>query len=339
MKKQTLKLIGIMIALLLIVTFILPKQVLAVEGEAENENLQIVKTAEGKYIIYVKGVTSEFKYGLSTTEIDPTDELAVSAGSNSVEDSQAESHVATVTEADNGKYIYIKTSEGVVTTKLNLEEAFTQEKMNEVKTTTERIKTTHKADMNSRTEIVEGTERTVTTGGLELNETGTYQYTITKVPTKGEASNEYRELMDLAKTLENKNGEYDKLSKYERLETEKKFYDLYNTLKDNQKWLPVEEMKILQPEGSQTGDEYIVFLKEVDEEGNTKRVDAKFMLAAREEDEGVAVTESQKALKETAKLPITGDSIILFAILAVIILVSIVVFIKMKKLQGKTSKH
>lgn len=339
MKKQTLKLIGIMIALLLIVTFIIPTQVLATEGEAENENLQIIKTAEGKYIIYAKGVTSEFKYGLSATEIDPEDELAVSGGSNSVLDNQEESHVAIVTEADNDKYIYIKTAEETVTTKLNLDKAFTQENMNEVKTTTERISTTHKADMSKRVEMVEGTERTVTTGGLEINKEGTYEYAITKVPAKGEASNEYRELIDLAKILENRNGEYDKLSKYERLETEKRFYDLYNEVKENQEWLPVEEMKVLQPEGSQAGDEYIVFLKEVDEEGNAKTVDAKFMIAAREEDKGVAVTESQRAVKETAKLPITGDSLILFAILAVIILVAIVVFIRMKKLQGKASKH
>lgn len=339
MKKQTLKLIGIMIALLLIVTFILPTQVLATGEETENKDIQIVKTAEGKYIIYAKGVTGEFKYGLSTTEIDPEDELAISGGSNSVLDSQEESHVAVVNEADNGKHIYIKTADKVTTTKLNLDEAFTQENMNEVKTTTERINTTHKADMSKRVEMVEGTERTVTTGGLEINTEGTYEYTITKVPSNSEASNEYRELMDLAKILENANGEYDALSKYEKLETEKRFYNLYNELKEIQEWKPVEEMKVLQPEGSQDGDEYIVFLKEVDENGNAKKIDAKFMVASRAEDEGVAVTESQRAVKETAKLPITGDSLILFAILAVIILVAIVVFIRMKKLQGKSSKH
>jgi len=40
-----------------------------------------------------------------------------------------------------------------------------------------------------------------------------------------------------------------------------------------------------------------------------------------------------------AKLPITGDSIILFAILAVIVLALILIFVRMKKLQNKEEKH
>ena len=63
------------------------------------------------------------------------------------------------------------------------------------------------------------------------------------------------------------------------------------------------------------------------------------MIAKRVEDEGVATTSEVKEVKRTSKLPITGDSIVLFVILAVIVLALILIFVRMKKLQNKETKH
>ena len=58
-----------------------------------------------------------------------------------------------------------------------------------------------------------------------------------------------------------------------------------------------------------------------------------------DEEEKIPGKTETKIVQETAKLPITGDSIILFAILAVIVLALILIFVRMKKLQNKEEKH
>ena len=85
-------------------------------------------------------------------------------------------------------------------------------------------------------------------------------------------------------------------------------------------------------------EQYVVYLKKVDED-KTETIDLKIMTSYREdEEEKIPGRTETKIVKETTKLPITGDSIILFVILAAIILVAIIVFVRMKKLQGKENK-
>ena len=65
-------------------------------------------------------------------------------------------------------------------------------------------------------------------------------------------------------------------------------------------------------------------------------IDMKLMTSYREdEEEKIPGRTETKVVKETSKLPITGDSIILFVILGVILFVAILVFIRMKKLQNE----
>lgn len=335
MKQLKVKVMA-MVLIAILVTLIVPLNVFAVEGETENENLQIVKTVEGKYIIYVKELAkTEFKYKIGD-EIDAT-------YINSVPDEE-ENQVVLITaeNAENaeGKNLYIKTDKEEKTTKLNLADAFDQAKLEEVETTTKRIKTESiQKEIPTTAQTEDGTTKTIKTtiGGLKITAEGNkYQYAITKLPAKKEAE-EYAKLMELARTLENTK-KYDSFSKYEKIETEKTFYELYNSLKEKQEWKNVENKEVWQPEDSLKGDQYIVFLKEVDQNGNEKIADAKFMIADREDLDGVDTTAEVVETKRTTKLPITGDSIILFAILAVILLVAIIVFIRMKKLQGKENK-
>lgn len=335
MKGLQFKIMSLVLVTIL-VALIMPVNVFATVVETENENLQIVKTTEGKYIIYVKELTKTlFKYKIGD-EIDAT-------YINSVPDNE-ENQVILITaeSAKNaeGKTLYIKTSEGETSTKLNLTGAFDQTKEKKVKTTTKRIKTELvEKEIPTITQQEDETTKTITTtiGGLKITAEGkNYQYAITKLPAENDIE-EYAELMRLAKILENTE-KYNSLSKYEKIRTEKSFYELYNSLKEKQEWNNVENMQVWQPDNSAKGDEYIVFLKEIDEIGREKIVDAKFMVADREDNDGVNTTSEVIETKRTAKLPITGDNIVLFAILAVIILVAIIVFIRMKKLQGKDSK-
>ncbi|MCF0124413.1 MAG: LPXTG cell wall anchor domain-containing protein, partial [Clostridia bacterium] len=68
-------------------------------------------------------------------------------------------------------------------------------------------------------------------------------------------------------------------------------------------------------------------------------IDVKLITSYRvDEEEKIPAKTETVTVKETTKLPITGDSLILFAILGAIILIAIVVFIRMKKLAGKENK-
>ena len=332
MKKFKVKLTGVIIALI-IIALLIPTKVLG----AANEDLQIVK-AEQDYIIYVKDLAkTEFDFAIS--EKPDADDIDLNY-IKSVEDEDG-NQVAFVTleKYDNelknnaNNYIYIKTAEGVECKEINFEDAFDKEKMAEVETSTKRIATELVTDIVEKDEEVDGVKVKVTVGGLKITDSdkATYYYSMTKLP-----ADTYTELMELAEKI---NAEYNTMDMYTRIETAKQFYNLYHELEAQQNWVEVENMTIMQPNDAQKGEQYVVYLKKVDENG-TETVDVKLMTSYREdEEEKIPGRTETRVIQETAKLPITGDSIVLFVILAVIILVAIIVFIRMRKLQNKESKH
>ena len=330
MKKFELKLTGVVIALI-IIALLIPTKVLGA-----NEELQIVKT-EQDYIIYVKDLAkTEFDFAISDKDNATEMELNYI---NSVEDEEG-NQVAFVTQTKYNNqlstnahnYLYIKTTEGVEIKEINFDDAFDKAKMEEVETTTKRMETEVVTDIIEKDEEVEGVKVKVTVGGLKIIDTdqATYYYASTKLPAE-----KYTELMELAEQI---NSSYNEMDMYERIKTAKQFYNLYNELKGLQNWLEVENMTIMQPNDAQKGEQYVVYLKKLDEDGN-ETIDVKLMTSYREdEEEKIPGRTETRVVKETAKLPITGDSIILFVILAAIVIIAIIVFIRMKKLQNKESK-
>lgn len=330
MKKFELKLTGVVIALI-IIALLIPTKVLGA-----NEELQIVKT-EQDYIIYVKDLAkTEFDFAISDKNNATEMELNYI---NSVEDEEG-NQVAFVTETKYNNelstnahnYLYIKTTEGVEIKEINFDDAFDKAKMEEVETTTKRIETEVVTDIIEKDEEVEGVKVKITVGGLKITDTdkATYYYASTKLPAK-----KYSELIELAEKI---NSNYNTMDMYERIETSKQFYNLYNELKGLQNWIEVENMTIMQPNDAQKGEQYVVYLKKLDKDGN-ETIDVKLMTSYREdEEEKIPGKTETRVVKETAKLPITGDSIILFVVLAAIVSIAIIVFIRMKKLQNKENK-
>ena len=334
MKELQVKVVAVVLIAIL-VALIIPVNVFAAET-----NIQVVKTESEDYIIYVKDL-AETEFDFAISEEPDAQDIDLNYV-NSVTDEDG-NQVALVTkekyenelQTNEHNYLYIKNQEEIKITEIKFDDVLDSQKAEIVATTTKRI-TTSEITETIQDGDVEGTYTTITIGGLKIegNEGSTYYYTRTKLPV-GQYVSQYSELMELAKTLQSEN--YEELDIYTKLETEKSFYDLYTSLKDEQDWVSVENMKVLQLPDTVDGDNYVIFLKEVDENGNVT-IDAKFMESVRVDDAGVNKTEETKAVKETAKLPITGDSIILFVVLAIIVLVAIIVFIRMKKLQNKESK-
>lgn len=329
MKSLKAKLIVLLIATFAI-AMLIPFNVLAA-----NEGVQLIKTTDGDIVIYVEGLEkTAFDYALSeNANAEDKDLNYIKSVQDSNEDEanqvaliMAEDYVETKND------LYIKTEEGVKHIELNFEDMFTQEQMNLVENTTKRISTETVKDLETRTETVNDVKYTYTVGGLKIkdDQNATYSYKMVKLPDA-----EYTELQNLANEL---NSTYKEKTMYEKIKFAKDFYNKYNELIEKADWTAVENMEIKQPEDYEKEEQYVVMLKKVAEDGTTT-YDAKFMTTFFGEDAEVipAHTKTVEA-QETAKLPITGDSLVLFILLAALVVIAIIVFIRMKKLNKKADK-
>lgn len=329
MKSLKAKLIVLLITMLLF-TMLIPFGRVA----AANEGVQLIQTTDGNIVVYVDGLEkTEFDYALS----DKADATEMELNYiNSVTDDEG-NQVALITTEDLAEYLYIRKSDNTVTTiQLNVDvnTMFTQDKMALVENTTKRIATEESKEeqpLNTRNEVIDGITYTYAVGGLKITDDQNATYSYVMVNTS--SNEDYNELQNLANGL-NDNSK----SMYERIKIANDFYNKYNELISDanieNSWQEVKDMKILQNEDYENEEHYVVLLKKVAEDGTT--YDAKFMTTDNRGTESLEnqVTESQ----ETSKLPITGDSIVLFVVLAALVIVAVVVFIRMKKLNKKADK-
>lgn len=336
MKSFTKKLAILLIALLTIVTLMPLSKVFA-----SNEVIQLVKATNGNIVIYVNGLEkNDFAYALSNKEGATEGELTYKKSVLDSENSEEANYVAVVTpeELSQNGYLYVKKNgEDVVNTiqiNADVNNMFTQEQMSLVENTTKRIATEVITDSNSREETVNEIKYTYTVGGLKItdDQTATYSYVMVKLPADG-----YTNLQNLANEL-NKND----VTVFRKIQLANEFYNQYQVLLDNanaeNSWKAVENMQILQNEDYENNENYVVLLKKVATDGTTT-YDAKFMNTKFTNTETVIPASTQEVKKqETSKLPITGDSIALFVILAALIIMAIFVYVRMKKANKKADK-
>ena len=332
MKSFKAKLTILLITMLLI-TMLVPFGSVA----AANEGVQLIQTTDGNIVVYVDGLEKEaFDYALSdngsATEMDLN-------YINSVQDDEG-NQVVLIAPEDLAEYLYIRKSDNTVTTvqlDVDVNNMFTQDKMDLVENTTKRIATEESKEeqpLNTRNEVIDGITYTYAVGGLKItdDQNATYSYVMVNV-----SSNEdYNELQNLANGLNDSSK-----SMYEKIKIANDFYNKYNELISNadveNSWQEVKDMKILQNEDYENEEHYVVLLKKVAEDGTT--YDAKFMTTDnRGTEEIIPASTREVTTEETSKLPITGDSIVLFVLLVALVTIAIVVFIRMKKLNKKADK-
>lgn len=334
MKKLQVKIMTLVLIAILIILMI------PVNAFAAEANMQVVKSESGDYIIYVEGLAdTEFKFAISTVK--DAEDSALNY-INCVEDEEG-NKVALITEesiSTGANYIYIKNGTEKTMNEIdfsNDEQVFDIKKMQKVENTTKRIKTELLTNLEERNEVIDGIKYTETVGGLKISEEdedAKYYYKSEKLPAE-----KYSKLQELAEEL---NGEaYTEKSMYEKIQFVKEFNKLYEELiKDIEvanQWIEVENKVIKQPIEAQKGDQYVVLLKKVS--GNEIVDDAKFLVSYREdEEEKIPGTTETRVVQETAKLPITGDSMILFIISAIIVLALVIVFVRIKKLQKQEGR-
>lgn len=339
MKKTSLKILILSILLLLVVPCV---------ANAATE--MIVKQRE-EYIIYSDAIIgSNVSFAFSKTELQNEGDLSNIESFAVRKDKSSDRYVAYINEetsenvnTEGETYIYIKDLETNKVTKetINLKNALDK---NYVESITERIKVdTTKTETTTKT--INGVKTEVTTGKIVITDTRSskYSYMIQVLPKEG--TNEYKELMELAKQINAiKDNKVEKEPSFmEKLELMNKFYTLYTKLEPDAQdsaWLPVENMEIKQPNFDKAEEEteydnlqYIVFMK--NEDGSI--IDAQFMTC--EAKYNPLYEKETITIKETSKLPVTFDSLTTIIIIFAVIIVAIIIVLVIRKKADKKEEN
>ena len=307
---------------------------------ATNENVSIVNTTNNKlkqeYIVYIKDYSKQtFKYAFTNNANPEEWNLSyINSISDLGENQVAFLDAATyekLSKENNPIFMWAKDQEGNLILEgiqLNLMKSLTKEDIENVETLTTRIQVeiadSEEDTTTIRNENVDGVEETASVGYVRItdDESATYYYERTKLP----SSEDYNQLMTLAEKIRD---EYDEMNMYEKVQFGAEFNELYSKVVSEAKWQEIEGTIIEQPEESVAGDKYIILLKKVDKQGATT-MDVQFLTAF--DAYKPNVVKEDVVVQETTKLPITYDSIALFVVLGVIVLLVVLVFIRMKKL-------
>ena len=313
---------------------------------AANEDVSIVSTindeAKTEYIIYIKDYSNQkFKFAFTTNANPGEMDLSyINSISDLGENQAAFLDAATyekLSKESSTIYIWAKDEENLILKGIQLDftKVLTKETLEDIETITTKINVeiadSEEDTTTVRNETVDGVEEVANVGYVKIlddDKKATYYHETIKIAD----SEEHEELMLLVEEI---NNEYEEMDMYEKVQFATKFNALYSKLANEVDWKKVEEKTIKQPEESVNGDKYIVFLRKIDKQG-VETIDAQFLTAYDDYKPNVVIEEI--ITQETTKLPITYDSIALFVVLGVIVLLVVLVFIRMKKLKKQNEE-
>lgn len=325
-----------LLSMLAIILFI---AIMPIVVSATNEGISIVSTQDDnkqEYIIYINGYTDkEFKYAFSNANPEVMDLVYINSitdlGENQIAYLDADTYEKLSNDTiymwakaknDNGEEVLILN--GI---QLDFQNSLTKENIDLIESITNIIPVRVIDNQDDTEQIsqeeINGILITKSVGYVEITDEteGTYYYERTKTTD----SADHARLMELAERI---NAEYDELDMYQKIQLSEEFYTLYSKLIEQANWQEVEDKKVYQPEESIEGDQYVVLLKRVSDNGE-ETTDVQLLTA----DEAEA--PKKEVTQETTRLPITYDSILLFVILAVVVIALVIVYIRMKKVSKK----
>ena len=333
MKKFKAKLTGAIV--LFIIIMLVPMIVLAVT----NDKVQIISNTDEQgnteYIVYIQELMqTNFASAVSNSASTPEQDLTFVTSQDGERNYVAQIDATDVTGESTYLYVKYDGQESTEVIELDLSNALDKTEMKYVENTTKRIGTKTVRDLvDINEEEIDGVRTTTTVGGLQITDTdnATYEYELTKVV----EGTSYNRLVELAEELNSEN--YDQKDMYSKIQLTSEFYTLYNQLVNEATWTDVTNNEIRQPNDAEAGDEYVVLIRKTAEDG-TVTTDAKLMTSYIDNDEIREDIPETRTVRETTKLPITGDSIVLFVALAVVVIALIIVFARIKKLNKKEDK-
>lgn len=297
---------------------------------ASNENVEIVKKSDTDYLIYVKdNLNKNFKFAFSNNQNEDKTSLTFKEAET---DSTARNankiafvNSTTISMFENPTYMWVKDEhenyiiDGI---QIELKQAIDNKELEDISKTTKKIPVDAEQTKTTKNEV-DGKTITTTVGKVVLPETkGNYEYIIVKLP----YSTEYENLVKLATKISKFNNETDM---YTKIGVYKEFSELVNELKPNStsNWIKAKSNEIEQPEDAEDGTQYVLWINE--KNGNSVKQDIQILTSQKE------VSEEKIVETITTKLPVTYDNNTLLIVLAILILATIVVCIRIKSLSKK----
>lgn len=329
MKKTIFKLI------LLIIAFLLSIVIMQNSVWATNENIEILEKSNGDYLIYIKdNLNNDFEFAFSNVaNVDKNSLSYMNSETDGIgENANKIAYVNSITKElfNQPTYMWARIGtnyilEGV---QVDLSKAMHEYNLQYVASLTKEIEV-DTTKTNTVKKMIEEKEITKTVGKViltNINENANYSYILVKLPN----TQEYNKLMNLVAIVSKFNST---TNMYKRINVYKEFLNTFNNLipsyTDN--WIDIQENEILQPEDAEDGEEYVLWIKE-SQNDQTIKLDIQFLTSHKK--------YSEEKIMETitTKLPITYDNNILLIALVILVLVSVAVYIRIKSLKNKEEK-
>ena len=327
MKKTISKIIVLML------TFLLSIILMQLGVYASNENVKIVETNEGDYLIYIKkNLDKDFEFAFSNDKNADKETLTYTSAETDTESTNKIAYVNSSTESlfTQPTYMWARVGEEYIVegVQIDLNDSINEFYLELASELTKTIKV-EIGQTETQTTEKDGKEVSVTLGKVILKDKKDnldYSYMYSKLP----STENYNKFADLAKIISKFNSETDE---YTKIDTYNQFIELFFELipGDEENWVEVEENEIPQPTTAEDGEQYILWIME-SENGDPLNIDVQFLTAHKE--------YSEKTIKEaiTTKLPVTYDNNTLLIVLGILIIAELVVFVRIKALKNKQEK-
>lgn len=317
-----------LVFLLVLLIMLLPTRIFAA-----TQSVAIVKV-ENDYSIYIDGLENkDFKFAF--TNQNPEDETSFESqlipnweDNNGVNIACLEE--GTSLNLNEPVFMIVKVGEELSVTELDLNKAISKTDMASV----EAITTIIDVDTTQTTTTSDNENGVVTTqtvGQVNIIESAEYNYTdyeyqYNLIKIDGTESETATKLSNLVDSLQST---YSTLSTYNKILKTAEIRDLYLSLREEAVYSKVNDYVIYQPEDSKEGDKYLVLLQQLSGK-EVVREDIQFLICT--EGHKQEVVKEVKEIKKATALPRTFDSIILLLVLAVILITTIAVILRIRKL-------
>ena len=307
--------------------------------KADSSEKIIVKTDDG-YMIYLKDLCKEqFMFAISTEDSVTDEEYKSSAlDKNTGNEALNVAYIDATADASKPINIWVKDTDGNILIEkepVDLKEAIDEDTINLINTTTIANAKTSRIEVDTtqtkelKNEVINGVDTKVEVGKVVVKEKNNAKYFYALYNASGDNANEKaKELYELSEKMKSEKTD----DTYEYLKNLKQFNTLYNELNPTQ-WTPVENGEIVQPETAREGDKFVIYIREVDENGN-EVVDAKLLECVYKYTPKYE-KEPDKEVKEVVKLPVTYDSGTILLIIAGVIIVALIIVMILKKKSNK----
>ena len=323
----------------LAIVFILGIVAMQMSVNASNENIQILEKATGDYIIYIKdNLDTDFEFAFSNdVSADKSTLTYYSAETDSAEtNANKVAFVNNVTKSlfTNTTYMWVRNGTDYILEdiEVDLSKAIHEYDLQYAASLTKIIKV-DTTKTNTTEETINGKKVTTTVGKVVLTEPGDYSYLLIEEP----YSEDYTKLINLATRISKFNSQTDM---YTQIQVYSEFLNKFRELMPNQlaEWTKVQGNEILQPEDSEDGEKYILWIKEegsstqaLNEDSLTQalNLDIQFLTSHKQ------YSEEKIMEKITTKSPITYDNNTLLIVLTILVIAIIIVCIRIKILNKK----